>query len=117
MNTDLGTADQLRSPRNRTAKGPACEQVVDLNGQGEMFRRHEMGAPKEPPYSFWYLCVFDDGKRVRAELSTPIEYAGNYVLGFSERIFILESDDWEKISISPPAVEPPQVYQIDVRRK
>jgi hypothetical protein len=117
MNTDAGTANHLRSPRNRTSKGPACERVIDLNGQVEMFKRREMGAPKERPYSFWYLCIFDDGKQVRAELATPIEFSASYVIGFSERIFILEDGDWEKISIQPPADEPSQEYQIDVRRK
>lgn len=117
MNTDWRTCDPLRSPRNRTEKGPACEGVVDLNGQFEMFRRADMGAPKERPYSFWYFCIFDDGKSVRAELSTPIEYSDRYLIDFSERIFILNPGDWEKVIVRPAADAGAQDYKIDVRRK
>ena len=117
MNTDAGTADHTRSPRNRTSKGPACEQIVDLNNQLEMFKRHEMTRLRKSPYSLWYLCIFDDGKSVRAELSTPIEFSAGYVIGFSERIFILESGDWEKVIIAPLVENGPQTYEVNVRRK
>lgn len=117
MNTDAGTADKTQSPRNRTPKGPAAEKVVDLNDQIEMFKRHEIGAPPEDQNAIWYLCVFDDGHAVRAELSRPIEFKSQYFVKFSERIFLLQGDDWEKITIATPARESDQDYKIDVRRK
>jgi hypothetical protein len=117
MNTDAGTADKTRSPRNRTPKGPAAEKVVDLNDQIEMFKRYETGELPEDQNPIWYLCIFDDGKTVRAELSRPIEFKSNYFVKFSERIFILGPGDWEKIAIAAPSSEPDPGFTIDVRRK
>jgi hypothetical protein len=117
MNTDEGTSDLLRSPKNRTIKGAATAKVVDLNNQGELFEPREVGPHVERPYSLYYLCVFDNGKRVRAELSKPSEYNSGYVVDFSERIFILRDGDWEKIVISPQEESPGDDVVIDVRRK
>ena len=86
MNADDGTAEPTRSPRNRTPKGPAAEKVTDLNDQIEMFKRRETGAPDDQN-AIWYLCIFDDGKTVRAELSRPIEFKSQYFVEYAERIF------------------------------
>jgi len=101
MNTDGGTADPMRSPRNRTHKGSATERVIDLNNQYEMFRSSDVAPLTEAPYSLWYICIFDDGSRVRAELSRPSEYLAGSIVKFSERIFILEEGDWEKVLLEP----------------
>jgi hypothetical protein len=116
LSTDIGTCDKNRSPRNRTPKGPAQERVMDLNNQYELFKVHEVTSFKEPPYSLWYLCIFDDGKRVRAEISRPSEYLSSYIVKYKERIFILQDGDWEKVLLAEPPNEGPQI-QIDVRRK
>jgi hypothetical protein len=116
MNTDDGTADLDKSPKNRTIKGSATAKVVDLNKQGELFKPHEVSPRAEPPYSLYYLCIFDDGKRVRAELSKPSVYNAGYVIDFSERIFILRDGDWEKVVLSP-LDSPADDVVIDVRRK
>jgi hypothetical protein len=117
MNTDAGTADKSRSPRNRTPKGPAAEKVADLNDQIEMFKRHEISKAPKDQNAIWYLCIFDDGKTVRAELSRPIEFKSDYFVKYSERIFIVGPGDWEKIAIAPPSSEPDPNLTIDVRRK
>jgi hypothetical protein len=117
MNTDIGTADRFRSPRNRTVKGPATEKIADLNNQLEMFRRHEISREPADPISTWHLCIFDDGKLVRCELSRPVLFKSGFFLLFSERIFILRPGDWEKVSIATPADQPAQPLQITVRRK
>lgn len=117
MNTDEGTGDRKRSPRNRTLKGIATEKGVDLNNQYEMFKRGEIGPTAESPYTLWYLCIFDNGATVRAELSRPSEYAGGYIVGFAERIFIVQDGDWEKITLTTPADDIGQDFAIDVRRK
>lgn len=117
MNTDAGTADKSRTPRNRTPKGPATEKVVDLNDQIEMFKRKETGAFPEDDFELWYLCVFDNGRTVRAELSRPVEFKSNYFVKFSERIFILEDGDWEKVAIASPSGDADPGLKIDVRRK
>jgi hypothetical protein len=117
MNTDSGTSDKSRTPRNRTPKGPAQEKVMDINDQYEMFKRGEIGPVKEAPYSLWYLCIFDDGTSVRAEISRPSEYSGNYFVEFAERIFLLEDGDWEKVLLATPADDGPKDIEINVRRK
>lgn len=117
MNTDSGTANRDRTPRNRTHKGIATAKAVDLNNQFEMFKRSEVGPMQEPPFSLWYLCIFDDGKSVRAELSCPSEYADGAVVGFAERIFILGDGDWEKVALEPPRDEEGDDITISVRRK
>jgi hypothetical protein len=116
LNTDLGTCDKSRSPRNRTLKGPAQDRVIDLNSQYELFKIHEVTSFKEPPYSLWYLCIFDDGKKVRSEISRPSEYSSGYIVKFSERIFILQDGDWEKVLLAEPPREGPPL-EIIVRRK
>jgi hypothetical protein len=116
MSTDEGTADKSRSPRNRTPKGAANEKIVDLNGQFEMFKGHEVS--EQPDHlPTWYLCTYDDGNTVRAELSRPTKFISNHFVKFEERIFIIQGDDWEKIAISAPAPDFGSDYQIDVRRK
>ena len=119
LNTDDGTAspDHDQSPRNRTIKGPACGQVTDLNLQYELFKKEAPSSLIEPPYSLWYLCIFDNGKKVRAELSRPIEFSSGYISDFAERIFILQDGDWEKVILQPPAEDYPQEYKIEIRRK
>ena len=119
MSTDSGTADINRSPRNRTIKGPASEKVVDLNNQYELFKRDALGPHTEPPYSLWYLCIYDNGSKVRAELSRPIEFTAGYISKFIERIFILEDGDWEKVILVPLDNRPAHDddLRIDVRRK
>jgi hypothetical protein len=117
MNTDAGTCDLMRSPRNRTLKGPASESIIDLNNQGELFKASELGPDRERPYQLWYLCIFDDGGRVRAELSRPSVFHGGYVVDFSERILILEDGEWEKVALSPPSDAPDDDFAVEVRRK
>lgn len=117
MNTDDGTANLDKSPKNRTFKGSATAKVVDLNKQGEFFKPSEVGPHVERPYSLYYLCIFDDGKLVRAELSKPSVYNTGYVIDFSERIFILRDGDWEKIILSPQDRGQEDDVVIDVRRK
>jgi len=117
MNTDSGTADRDRTPHNRTPKGEATKAAVDLNHQYEMFKRSEVAPFKEPPYSLWYLCIHDDGKTVRAELSRPNEFAEASVVGFGERIFILGNGDWEKVVLEPQEGSGGAEIEISVKRK
>lgn len=116
MNTDDGTADKFRSPRNRTPKGPANEKLADLNDQFEMFRRHEISKAPEDHLPIWYLCTFDSGSVVRAELSRPTKFLSNHFVKYEERIFIIQGDEWQKIALAGPAADGPD-YEINVRRK
>ena len=119
LSTDHGTADINRRPKNRTIKGPASERVVELNNQMELFTLGEMGPIAESPYSMWYVCIYDDGSSVRAELSKPVTFSGGFITQFSERIFVLQDGDWEKVvrTLSDKAPEQYDDLKIDVRRK
>ena len=117
MNTDEGTANRASSPQNRTRKGAANEKLADLNDQFEMFKRHEVSQPPGDHLPIWYLCTFDDGTTVRAELSRPVKFQSSYFVKFEERIFIIQGDEWQKIAIATPASDAGSDYQIDVRRK
>ncbi len=117
MNTDAGTCETMRSPRNRTWKGPASERIIDLNSQGLLFKREEMGPLAEPPYSLWYPCIFDDAGKVRAELSSPVEYKGGYLVEYSERIFILRDGEWQKVIIESESDGDAQEFEINITRK
>ena len=122
VSTDGGTADRDRSPRNRTPKGAASEKITDLNNQYELGLVDSSGNPitqkdESDGYSFWYLCVYDDGNEVRAELSSPVEFRSGYFIKFSERIFILGPDEWSDVTISNPDDDPGLELEIDVRRK
>jgi len=116
MNADEGTGDKSRSPRNRTPKGAANEKLADLNDQFEMFKRHEIIKPPSDHLPIWYLCTYDNGSTVRAELSRPTKFISSHFVKFDERIFIIQGDEWEKIALTPPADAGPE-FEIDVRRK
>jgi hypothetical protein len=117
MNTDEGTTDRTRSPRNRTVKGPAAERVTDLNNQTEMFRPEEVAPVKDATYPTWYLCVFDNGSIARAELSRPSEFRSRYFEGFSERIFLVSGDDWAQIASDTLPAASLTDFDITVRRR
>ncbi|WP_261335804.1 hypothetical protein [Rhizobium leguminosarum] len=117
MNADKGVCDPLRSPRNRTEKGPMAEKITDLNNQLDLFRQDHPREIRRDIYDLWQLCVFDDGKDVRAELSRPIEFRGGFYVGYSERIWIIRPGEWERIAVENPADEDGQDFDITVRRK
>ena len=102
LSTDQGTANSDRSPKNRTIKGPASEKVVRLNNQLELFTPEEMGSTIESQYATWYLCIYDDGSRVRAELSKPVGFVAGFIEKFRERIFVLQGGDWERVVLTLP---------------
>ncbi len=122
VSTDGGTADSDRSPKNRTPKGAASEKITDLNNQYELGLVDSSGNPipqkdEGDGYSFWYLCVYDDGNDVRAELSSPVGFRSGYFIKFSERIFILGPGEWSGVRISNPDDDLGPELEIDVRRK
>jgi hypothetical protein len=99
VSTDEGTCDPDRSPRNRTPKGPATGKVIDLNNQLSLFGPGVLAAQQDG-YQTWQLCTFDDGCNARAELSCPVNFSGSHVLKFSERIFLIEPGEWQKIAVN-----------------
>ncbi len=117
VSTDFGTCDKLRSPRNRTPKGPATEKITDLNSQYELFPRSDIRR-SEDGYQMYVICIFDDGAKVRAELSLPVRFLSNHFIKFSERIFLIGPDEWEKLSVRKDHEGPSgSDIEIKVRRK
>jgi hypothetical protein len=120
VSTDEGTCDQHLSPKNRTPKGPASELITDLNNQYELNLVDATGSPLPydgDGYSFWYLCVYDSGEDVRAELSSPIEFKSRYFVKFSERVFIIKPGEWDGINVRVPVKNTDPAIEIDIRRR
>ena len=122
VSTDSGTCVNSRSPRNKTYKGPAAEKVTDLNSQIEMHFVDGNGQPlprieSVNDYTMWYLCVFDSGSTVRAELSMPVTFRCGYFVKFAERIFIVGPGEWDTIEHIEPLEETEPDLEIEIRRK
>lgn len=116
VSTDVGTCDETVSPRNRTIKGPTAERLTDLNSQLDLFKR-EGGEEIPTGIPLWQVCVFDNGKIARAEISRPIVFSGGYWLEFSERIFIISGDEWSNIAIAAPNENQTADYEIKIKRR
>jgi hypothetical protein len=62
--------------------------------------------------------VFDDGTKVRTEVSRRSEFHLGYIIKFNERIFILNDGDWEKMVLAaPPPSQSAQDFESNIRRK
>jgi hypothetical protein len=127
-NTDdaTGIDSVSASPQNRSKKGTATDRAVDGNQQslfgdfppdGNMV----LFTPRErhsKSYATFYLCVFNEGDDVRAELSYPVEVTNGFFVGFSERIILIKPGEW---SPSPSDNRDPDngemEFDIPVRRK
>ena len=100
-NTDdmTGLDNPFIQPQNRSKRGPATERAVAMN-QGSLFDYMDM--PKVAPlsrvsripgaYVSWYICVYNEGDEVRAELSCPVEVEFGYFKDFHERIILVGPD-------------------------
>lgn len=117
-NTDDGTAIANRIPRNRSRKGVVSERVTDRNATPFMFPEMEEDIPKDTSdYVTWYLCIYIEDDRVRAELSCPNTFEGGYFTGYSERIFILNEGDWQTLDFAQPADDFAADIEVNVSRK
>lgn len=100
LNTDDGTCDPTRVPKNTSEKGPNSERAALANadmlpGTEEWPRTKSDGSPAvTPEYDTWHLCVYIRDDELRAELSRLDEFSGGYFCGASERIFLVEPGDW-----------------------
>jgi hypothetical protein len=68
-------------------------------------------------YVTWYLCIYNENDRVRAELSCPSAFAAGYFTRYSERIFILNEDEWKKLDFSQQDDDFGADIEVSVRRK
>jgi hypothetical protein len=117
-NTDDGTAIEDRIPRNRSRKGVISERVTDRNATPYMFPEMEEDAARNTSdYLTWYLCIYIEDDRVRAELSCPSAFEAGYFTRYSERIFILNGDDWKGLDFSERNEDSGPDFDVEVRRK
>lgn len=98
-NTDEGTGLRSGHPKSRSAKGDGSRRAVDFNRQPplpipefeEEFKRQLLAAAAAHA-QIWYLCLFNDGTTVRAELSKPAAIEGGHFVGWQERIILIDGD-------------------------
>ena len=96
VNTDDATGNPRVYPTNRSRKGVNADRASQINQfvlpfPGWVETESEDAAI--PGYSTWYLCLYVEGQRVRAELSLPTKVEGGYFADWSERIILISSDD------------------------
>lgn len=111
--------DALREPKAVSGKGVASERIVEL-AQKNLFKEMDEEDKHKVNSTVWFLCVYQKGQDVRAELSRPLAVEGGQFNGFIERIFIVQYGEWkspdtaafENIGI-PPGPE----FEIDVSKK
>lgn len=98
-NTDESTGLRSGHPRSKTMKGDGSRRAVDFNRQPplpipefqEEFRRQLLAAAAAHA-QIWYLCLFNDGETVRAELSKPGGIEAGHFAGWQERIILIDDD-------------------------
>ncbi len=100
LGTDENTANPHQDPQNRTPKGAGSESVTEVNRQLRLpfpaIKQPQQSNPNDG-YSHWFLCIYDGGETVCAELSCPTEFEGGKVKGFVERILVLGPEEWRDI--------------------
>lgn len=88
------------SPQAISGKGAGSRQLVQDGLQAQLWEK-----PVNPPTDVkqanskhgvtplvWMLCVSNDGKRLRAEVSKPDNFEGDQFENFSKRIFVLDEE-------------------------
>lgn len=98
-NTDEETGLRSGRPKSRSTKGDGSRRAVDYNRQPplplpefqEEFNR-QLRAAAAAHAHIWYLCVYNDGEDVRAELSKPARIEDGHFVGWHERIILIDQD-------------------------
>jgi hypothetical protein len=124
-NTDEGTGIEDRIPQNRSRKGPATDRVV-CDNQGSLLGALEktidvvpisMARTQPGMIVCWYLCVYCQGDEVRAELSCPVGFEGDYFTDFFERIVLIGPDGDDGVKIRRNTPEDGPGFDIPVSRR
>ncbi len=89
---DEGTGDPMLTPSTKNPKGYATELAVDTNGQltfdfGDVDSIEE-SATKDDQIATWFLLYRVTGDEIKAELSLPSGFEGNYIVDWRERIIL-----------------------------
>lgn len=123
-NTDDGTCEDSRHPQNRSRKGAGTDQLVFdnqlsfLDALDSAPSASSSERPASKPIQNWYLCVYNQGDDVRAELSCPTLVDNGFFADFRERIEIVNSgDDWLERLRRAPSDGDDGEFNIQVSRK
>lgn len=121
-NTDDATGNRLVAPTNRSRNGATSDRASQINQMVLPFTEWRSETEPEravtPGYATWYLCIFVDGDRVRAELSMPTRLDGGYFVEWSERIILISSDeDWARPAVPVFGDDPGPEFEVPVFRK
>ena len=119
LNTDDGTCDKDRLPRNTNEKGPNSERAALANadmlpGAAAWPRMKPDGTPAvTPEYDTWHLCIHIRDDELRAELSLLNRFAAGYFNGASERIFLVKPGEWKPLEQRAPDDSPGTAPAVD----
>lgn len=124
LNTDDGTCIEKSMPKNRSKKGPATDNAVDIN-QGTFLDVLEESITKVTPIRAkapntcltYYLCVYQEGDDVRGELSLATQTSSGYLVDFSERTFVLGGESGDPDHITRKSDSDDSEFNIPVSRK
>jgi hypothetical protein len=111
LNTDDGTCDEYRLPRNTNEKGPNSERAALANaallpGAAEWPRLRSDGTPAvTPEYDTWHLCIYVRDDELRAELSLLNDFCAGYFCSAAERIFLVRPGEWRSVVEKAPSEE------------
>lgn len=119
LNTDDGTCNEARLPRNTNEKGPNSERAALANadmlpGAAAWPQIKPDGSPAvTPEYDTWHLCIYVRDDELRAELSLLNKFEAGFFSGASERIFLVKPGEWKPLeqrlpddgASAPPAVD------------
>jgi hypothetical protein len=100
-NTDDATGNPKVLPINRSRKGANSDRASQINQLALPFPEFQSeiqsGDSKGSDYATWYLCIYVDGDKIRAELSLPTRLESGYFTEWEERIMLISSDeDWKR---------------------
>jgi hypothetical protein len=93
-NFDEDAGNPLVEPTNRVAKGEGSRAKSRCNGTGWLPGLEDIPAQAGRDYVTWILGIYaQDGKSLKAELSLPIDFAGNHFTRFGSRIILLDGTE------------------------
>ncbi|MBY0337317.1 MAG: hypothetical protein K2X11_11930 [Acetobacteraceae bacterium] len=121
VNTDGNTGNPHAYPTNRSRKGALADRASEINQRILPFPEWDETEPEGaslPGIATWYLCVYVEGERVRAELSLPTKVQGGFFADWQERIILVGSNgDWSIADAPHLGDDDGPVFEVAVTRK
>lgn len=121
-NTDEFTGNAQVHPTNRSRKGANADRASKINQATLPFVEWQSETEPQtaviPGYATWYLCLYVEGDRVRAELSLPTRMENGFFAEWSERVILVSSDDdWHGSKLPSFDDDEGPEFEVIVQRK